>query len=181
MVDVLAELGWMLPHADRTHLKSLAREVYDSLAHLNPQTFKDSRRKTELGDKIAEFLRRKDGIVFPQHTVLLSRATGLIEGTCITLVPERSMLDLVRPRLGRLFSVRTRLKHLREELAEVWRAYRHLPERIDSALAKRQEFPLAPILAALLLVAAIQLTDSTARIWATCAAGAALLLSLRRR
>lgn len=174
MVDVLTDLGWVLPSADRTHLKALAREVYESLAHLDPQTFKGSRRETELGAKILEFLRRMEGIVFPQHTILLSRATGLVEGMCMSLVPGRNLLDLIRPRLGRIGSWRTRLRLLREELTALWRDYRSLPERIEAGFARRQEFPLAPILLALLLIAALQLDPGAARTWATIATATGL-------
>ncbi len=164
MVDVLVELGWTLPTADRVQLKRLAREVYDSLAHLDPQTFKGSRRQVELGSKIAEFLRRMDGIIFPQHTVLLSRATSLLEGVCMELVPGINMLDLIRPRLSRLTTIHGQIKNFIEDLQSMWKAYRRLPDHVNALLAKKEPtFPLLPILSALLLIAALQLTPSTER------------------
>lgn len=182
MVDVLTELGWTLPTADRAHLKGLAREVYDSLAHLDPQTFKGSRRQAELGAKIHEFLRRMDGIVFPQHTVLLSRATSLIEGVCMELVPGQNLLDLVRPRLGRLTTLRGQLRNLMAEAKELWRAYRGLPEKVDALLAqKTPSFPLMPIMGALLLIAALQLPVGDGRTIAVGLCCAMTLIGLLRR
>jgi predicted unusual protein kinase regulating ubiquinone biosynthesis (AarF/ABC1/UbiB family) len=178
MVDVLADLGWVLPNADRAHLRVLAREVYDGLAHLDPQTFKGSRRERELGVKVAEFLRRMTGIVFPRHTVLLSRATSLIEGNCMALVPGKNLLDLVRPHLTRITSVRARLRWLARELQETWRLYRGLPERLDAALSRQPTVPLTPIMAALLLIAALLLPAGTPQTIVALAAGAGVLLSL---
>jgi predicted unusual protein kinase regulating ubiquinone biosynthesis (AarF/ABC1/UbiB family) len=182
MVDVLTDLGWTLPTADRAHLKGLAREVYDSLAHLDPQTFKGSRRQAELGAKISEFLRRMDGIVFPQHTVLLSRATSLIEGVCMELVPGNNLLDLVRPRLGKLSTLRGQLRNLLADAKETWKAYRGLPEKIDALLARRAvDFPLLPIMGALLLIAALQLDASSERTIAVWITGALVIVGLLRR
>ena len=182
MVDVLTDLGWTLPTADRAHLKGLAREVYDSLAHLDPQTFKGSRRQAELGAKISEFLRRMDGIVFPQHTVLLSRATSLIEGVCMELVPGNNLLDLVRPRLGKLTTLRGQLRNLLAEAKDIWKAYRGLPEKIDALLAQRKTtFPLMPIMGALFLIAALQLqVDHEQRAIAVWISAALIVLGLLR-
>jgi predicted unusual protein kinase regulating ubiquinone biosynthesis (AarF/ABC1/UbiB family) len=180
MVEVLADLGWVLPDADRAHLRVLAREVYDSLAHLDPQTFKGSRREREIGAKVGEFLRRMTGIVFPLHTVLLSRATSLIEGACMTLVPGKNLLDLVRPRLARITSLRARLRWLRRELSETWKLYRTLPARIDQVLAREPVLPVAPLLCALLLIAALLLEPGTLRNVAASCCALAVLLSLRR-
>jgi predicted unusual protein kinase regulating ubiquinone biosynthesis (AarF/ABC1/UbiB family) len=182
MVDVLSELGWVLPTADRAHLKGLAREVYDSLAHLDPQTFKGSRRQAELGAKVSEFLRRMEGIVFPQHTVLLSRATSLVEGVCMSLVPGTNLLDLMRPRLGRLTTVHGQVRNLIADLRETWRAYRGLPDKIDALIARREApFPLAPVMGALLLIAALQLDPGAGRVAAVSAAGLLVVIGLMRR
>lgn len=181
MVDVLTDLGWTLPTADRAHLKGLAREVYDSLAHLDPQSFKGSRRQAELGAKIQEFLRRMDGIVFPQHTVLLSRATSLIEGVCMQLVPGQNLLDLVRPRLGRLTTLRGQVRNLLADLKDTWRAYRGLPEKVDALLAQKPlHFPLMPIMGALLLIAALQLDASELRTIAIALAATLTVIGLLR-
>nr|MBA3847716.1 AarF/ABC1/UbiB kinase family protein [Planctomycetota bacterium] len=111
MVDVLIELGFVMPGVDRSRLKALAREVYDSVAHLTPKALKGSRRQFEIGAKINEFLRRIEGLAFPLHTLLLSRATSLIEGVCMELVPGSNLLDLVRPRLGRLTTLRGQVRN----------------------------------------------------------------------
>jgi predicted unusual protein kinase regulating ubiquinone biosynthesis (AarF/ABC1/UbiB family) len=179
MIDVLTELGWTLPTADRAHLKGLAREVYDSLAHLDPQTFKGSQRQAELGKKIAEFLRRMDGIIFPQHTVLLSRATSLLEGVCMELVPGKNLLDLVRPRLTRLTTVRGQIKNFISEVQALWKTYRRLPDNIEALLAKKPTaFPLLPLLSALLLIAALQLTPSIERDIAVVATAVGVILGV---
>ncbi len=180
MVEVLSELGWVLPDADRAHLRVLAREVYDSLAHFDPQTFKGSRREREIGAKVGEFLRRMQGIVFPRHTVLLSRATSLIEGNCMALVPGRNLLDLVRPRLARTTSLRARVRMARRELSEVWKQYRALPARIEQALARDPVLPVAPLLCALLLIAALLLEPGTARNLAAGCCALAVLLTMGR-
>lgn len=182
MVDVLTDLGWTLPTADRAHLKGLAREVYDSLAHLDPQSFKGSRRQAELGAKIQEFLRRMEGIVFPQHTVLLSRATSLIEGVCMQLVPGANLLDLIRPRLGRLTTLRGQVRNLTADLKDLWKAYRGLPDKVDALLAKQSApFPLMAIMGALLLIAALQLEASSARTVAVMLAAVLTVVGLLRR
>ncbi len=181
MVEVLVELGWVLPGADRSKLKGLVREIYGSLAQLDPATFKGSRRQAELATKMGEFLRRVDGLVFPDHTVLLSRATGLIEGVCTTLVPGEGLLNLVKPHLKGLASVRLQLRLWRDELLATWRAYRDLPQRLDSLLNRPQSgFPITTVLAALLLLAAMQIPHETWRAIAVAAAGLALLVGLRR-
>ncbi len=180
MVDVLTNLGFVLPSADRAQLRALAREVYDSLGHLNPRTFAGSRRQAELAVKINEFLRRVDGIVFPQHTLMLSRATSLIEGLCMDLVPSANMLDLIRPRLARI-TWHAQVRRVVEELRETWLRLRTLPDRLEAAVRDRDRGhrQLAPILAALLLIAALQLDPGMARTLAATAAGCAALLSLR--
>jgi ubiquinone biosynthesis protein len=185
MVDVLSELGWTLPHADRAQLKRLAREVYDSLAHLDPQTFKGSRRQTELSAKIAEFLRRMDGIVFPQHTVLLSRATSLIEGVCMQLIPGKNILDLVRPRLGKLTTVRGEIERIASEIKTLWRAYQQLPDKVDALLQQQQRnaapFPGKSLVAGLLLIALLQCEPSPWRDGTAIILAAVLGITLLKR
>jgi len=181
MVDVLVQLGFVLPGADRAQLRALAREVYDSLGHLDPQSFKGSRRQADLAAKIAEFLRRMEGIVFPQHTLLLFRATSLIEGICMELVPGVNILDLVRPRL-RTIGWRAQIERLVEEVKETWTALRTLPDRLDATLAKRDDAGrgTVAIVAAILLLAAQQLDPGTGRTVASACAGLAVLIGLRR-
>jgi predicted unusual protein kinase regulating ubiquinone biosynthesis (AarF/ABC1/UbiB family) len=122
-----------------------------------------------------------DGIVFPQHTVLLSRATSLIEGVCMQLVPGSNLLDLVRPRLGRLTTLRGQVRNLLVDLKEMWKSYRALPDKVDSLLAQRPApFPLMPIMGALLLIAALQLEAGDGRTIAVVLAGLLTLLGLLR-
>jgi predicted unusual protein kinase regulating ubiquinone biosynthesis (AarF/ABC1/UbiB family) len=181
MVDVLVQLGFVLPNADRSQLRILAREVYDSLGHLDPRSFKGSRRQADLAAKIGEFLRRMDGIVFPQHTLLLFRATSLIEGDCMELVPGVNILDLVRPRL-RAIGWATQARRLLDEIKETWTALRALPDRIDAAVARRDARGggALAVVAAVLLAGALQLQPSGARTIAAACAGIGVLIGLRR-
>lgn len=186
MVDVLVQVGFVLPGADRARLKELAREVYASLAHLDPQVFKGSRRQAELAAKISEFMRRMEGIVFPQHTLLLSRACSMLEGDCMLLVPGMNILELLRPRLSGI-TWRAQLRRLIEEAKETWQALRALPDRIEAAVhAQHKAGPGAAIVAALLLIAALQLPDDPTGRWpwlkalAAVLAGVAALLAMGR-
>ena len=185
MVNVLTEIGWVLPSVDRTRLKALAREVYTSLAHMDPRAFKGSRRSSELGTKVGEFMRRMQGIVFPRHTVLLSRASGIIEGVCTELLPGKGMIALLRPHLRSLRSLRARLRELKDELREAWRHLRDLPETIAAAMPPAAPSATTPLLAAILLLAAAMAKDLDAlpalRPIAAGCAGLALILSLGRK
>ena len=181
MVDVLTELGVVLPGADLNGLKALAREVYSQLAHLNPRSFKHSRREKELSEKIAHFLRRMHGLAFPRHTILLTRALSLIEGLIGELVPEESLLTLARPRLARLSNLRGRLRDLFTDVTEKLKRLADLPERIERILSAPRGGPdFTPLLAALVLIAAFQIPEPL-RPWAAGAAGVALLLSVLKR
>jgi len=181
MVDVLVQLGFVLPGADRSRLRSLAREVYDSLGHIDPQSFKGSRRQADLAVKIAEFLRRMEGIVFPQHTLLLFRATSLIEGDCMELVPGVNILDLVRPRLNTI-GWRAQAMRLVDEVKETWAALRTLPDRLEAAQHRRDDAGrgTVAVVAAILLLAALQMEDGTGRTVACVCAGIAVVVGLRR-
>jgi len=185
MVDVLAKLGFLLPGADREGLKALAREVYSELAHLNPLTFKGSRRQADLASKINLFIRRMRGLTFPRHTLLLTRATALIEGLCMDLVPDRNFLDIVRPRLSQSLTWQTRLRWLRETIVDTLNDWRAIPDRVASLqrsvdqLAARDDGVLTMV-AALALVAVMMLPEET-RLWPAVCAGLALLLLLRQR
>ncbi len=180
MVDVLTEVGWVLPDVDRNRLKALAREVYASLAHLDPRSLKHSRRQHDLGAKVGEFMRRMDGIVFPRHTVLLSRASGILEGVCTTLVPGKGMLALLRPHLKGLLPIRARLRQLADELRQAWRHLTDLPATIATATASAPQSSLMPVVMAVLLFAAVVADGMhpTLRLIAGCATGLGLLLNL---
>ena len=180
MVDVLVELGFVLPDADRLELRALVRQVWDQLAHLDPRTFKGSRREIELGARIADFLRRVRGLVFPRHTMLLGRATGLVEGVCMELVPGVNLLDLVKPRVKRITGLKMRLRHILDEAKEFYLGLRSLPDKV-AALAGGKPQSLTPLLAAVLLLAALQLEPSAARTTAAACAAIALLFTVFRR
>jgi ubiquinone biosynthesis protein len=180
MVDTLAELGVLLPGADLNGLKALAREVYGSLANLNPRVFKGSRREQELSDKVAGFLRRARGIAFPRHTILLTRALGLVEGLIGELVPDDSLLNLAKPRLRRLASPVMLARDLLTSARDRLQRLAGLPDRVEAALAARSGPDFTPLVAALVLIAALQVPEPW-RPWATAIAGLALLGSLLRR
>jgi len=181
MIDVLTELGVVLPGADLAGLKILARDVFGQLAHLNPRTFKNSRREKELSDKVASFLRRMHGLAFPRHTILLTRALGLVEGLVGELVPEDSLLTLARPRLARLASLRGRVRDLLADATARLRRLADLPERIERLLSAPRSGPdFTPLLAALILIAALQAPEPY-RVWAATAAALAVIASLLSR
>ena len=181
MIDVLTDLGVVMPGADLEALKNLAREVYSQLAHLNPRSYKNSRRENELSEKVASFLRRMEGLAFPRHTILLTRALGLVEGLLGELVPEESLLTLARPRLARLSSLRGRLRDLLAEATERLKRLADLPDRIERLLSAPRTGPdFTPVLAALVLIAALQAPEPW-RMWAACAAAVALILSVMSR
>lgn len=181
MIDVLTDLGVVMPGADLQALKSLAREVYSQLAHLNPRSYKNSRRENELSEKVASFLRRMKGLAFPRHTILLTRALGLVEGLLGELVPEESLLTLARPRLARLSNFRGRLRDLLAEATDRLKRFADLPDRIERLLSAPRTGPdFTPLLAALVLIAALQAPEPW-RMWAASAAAVALILSVMSR
>ena len=181
MIDVLTDLGVVMPGADLEALKNLAREVYSQLAHLNPRSYKNSRRENELSEKVASFLRRMEGLAFPRHTILLTRALGLVEGLLGELVPEESLLNLARPRLARLSSLRGRVRDLLAEATDRLKRFADLPDRIERLLSAPRTGPdFTPLLAALVLIAALQAPEPW-RMWAASAAAVALILSVMRR
>ncbi|GDY13411.1 hypothetical protein LBMAG53_22890 [Planctomycetota bacterium] len=182
MVDVLCELGQVLPGTDRAALKDLARTVYSELGNLSPNAFKGSRRQLELGERVMNFIRRMEGLVLPRHTILLSRGMGLLEGVCTELVPDENFVQLARPRLRRLFSPWRTASEAWADLQRFWRDLRALPTRIEDALEARTAGPdLTPLLCAVLLVAALQLPDGWFRLTALIALALGLVVSLRRR
>ena len=181
MVEALAELGVLLPGADLADLKALARDIYSQLAHLSPRAFKGSRRERELSEKVSAFLRRCSGIAFPRHTILLTRALGLIEGQVGDLVPDRNLLTLAKPRLARLSSWRQQASDILSDLRDRVQRLAGLPERIEKLLAADRPGPdWTPLIAGLVLVAAMQAPEEV-RMWAVGAAGLALVFSLLRR
>jgi len=118
-------------------------------------------------------------VVLPQHTIMLARATGLIEGVCMELVPGTNVLELARPRLGKVISPFAEAKRMLSEMREMWRGLRRLPEQIASL---RQPAPRqGPLIWGILLIAALQLDHGVWRDTAAIVAAGGLLLSLIRR
>ncbi len=183
MVDVLAEIGIVTPGSDRAGLKALAHEIYHQLAQMTPQAFKGSRRESELSARVAEFLRRmQGGIVFPRHTILLTRALSLVEGLCLELIPGEAMLTQIRPRLRRFVSIRKRLEVLGAELQALWRFTTGLPTRLEDVLKPQRRDPaLTALLPAVLLVAVMMLEPSTGRTLGVIACGLAVAMAVLRR
>lgn len=181
MVDALADLGVLVPGSDRAALRRLAREIYEGLGRLNPLTFKGSLRQAALAAKAGTFLRTCDGIVFPRHTVVLVRALGLVEGLCLELDPERTLVDIARSRLNRLASPWAMAGDAFTEVRTFWHRLRNLPDRLDEALAPRPAgVGLGALLAAILLLAALQLEPGGARTVAVAVAGLGVVLGLRK-
>jgi hypothetical protein len=118
------------------------------------------------------------------HTLLLSRATGLIEGLCTQLVPGQGFLTLIRPRLGAL-TWKVRLDTAIADLRESWTRLKKLPDRMEEALAQRGDVsgsaPSLALLAAVILIAAMMLEPGTARVIAASCAGAAVITALLLR
>ena len=182
MVEALARIGVLVPGTDKEALRRLAREIYDGLGKLDPRTFKGSRRESELTAKVFGFLSNCKGLVFPRHTVVLSRGLGLVEGLCMDLMPGRNLLDLAKGRLSDLASPWAIAKDALAEWGTWLTDVRRLPGRIEAALAPRAEtIGLPAILCAILLLAALQLDPGPARTAAAVGACLALLITFRRR
>lgn len=181
MVDELVGLGVLLPGTDLADVRALAREIYTQLGSLNPRTFKGSRREAELSAKVAAFMRRGGGIAFPRHTILLTRALGLIEGVCGDLVPDQPLLALAKPRLQRMSSPLGMAKDWFADLGERLQRFIDLPERVERALERQRGIDLSPLIAGVVLIAAILLPDSPWRMAAAGVAGLALLIAVLRR
>jgi len=183
MADVLYDLGVQHSDVERADLRELIHEIYGQLGHLNPQTFKGSQRQAELTSKVSMFLRRCRGIAFPRHTIMLSRASSLVEGLCLELVPERNVLDLIRPRLEQYSGPLASLRRFAEQALGAWRDWQDLPDRIENALASKrdQRGDQRSSLAALLLIAALLLPPGSAQLVAASAAGLALVAALLQR
>lgn len=181
MVDELVGLGVLLPGTDLADVRALAREIYGQLGNLNPRTFKGSRREAELSAKVASFMRRGGGIAFPRHTILLSRALGLIEGVCGELVPDQPLFALAKPRLQRLVSPLGLAQDWLVDLGQRLQRFIDLPERIERVLERQRGVDLTPLVGGVVLIAAILLPDSPWRIAAAALAGVALLAAVLRR
>lgn len=181
MVDALVDLGVFLPGADLAEIRTLARDIYEGLGSLNPRSFKGSKRERELSDKASGFLRRARGLAFPRHTILLARALGLVEGVCGELDPSRNLLDIVRPRLVRLSTLRGRVDDWLRDAGDRLRTWLDLPDRIERLMARPAGNDLTPLVAGIALVAAMLLPDVPWRLAAVAAAGLALAAALLRR
>jgi ubiquinone biosynthesis protein len=181
MVDELVGLGVLLPGTELDDVRALAREIYGQLGNLNPRTFKGSRREAELSAKVAAFMRRGSGIAFPRHTILLSRALGLIEGVCGELMPDKPLLELAKPRLQGLLSPTGLAKDWLTDLGQRLQRFIDLPERVERALDRQRGVDLTPLVTGVVLIAAVMLPDSPWRVVATVVAGIALLFALLRR
>ena len=182
MVEALVRIGVVVPGTDKAALRQLAQEIYSGLGQLDPRTFKGSRREAELAGKVWSFLSSCRGLVFPRHTVVLSRGLGLVEGLCGDLVPGSNLLMLAKSRLSDLASPWAAIKDATIVWGDWLKQVRRLPERIESALAPRREgVGLGAVLCAILLLAALQLEPGSGRTAAALCAGAALLVAVLRR
>ncbi len=183
LVAAVLDLGFVMPEADLPELRRLAREALGAIGDKPPAEVLASARGQAVAEAMDRFLRNLRGVVLPRNTVLLSRATGLLEGVCVSLVPDRNLIALARPELTRLV-----LRQPVDELHWQWRRFRRrverwwdLPERVDRLVAVppapvRAAAPWPWIAAAVLLVAAAWAPDPTGRL--LCATGAAIALAV---
>jgi predicted unusual protein kinase regulating ubiquinone biosynthesis (AarF/ABC1/UbiB family) len=104
LVDAVVSLGFVLPEADLPELRRLAGEALRAIGDRPPAEVLDSAAGQAVAAQMDRFLRGLRGVVLPRNTVLLSRATGLLEGVCLTLTPDRNLIALARPHLGRLLA-----------------------------------------------------------------------------
>ena len=185
MVDILEKLGYVLPGANKQALKDLAREVYGELGHMNPLTLKGSRRQADLAGKINSFMRKMKGLSFPRHTLLLSRASGLIEGLCMELVPERNVLDLIRPRLTKVLNWQTQLGWFAELLKDRFEQWQRIPDHIQSLqqrideVAERDDGVM--LIVWTMAFFGSMLLPEDLRWWVAAGAALAFIITLRRR
>jgi ubiquinone biosynthesis protein len=179
MLDTLMRLGFVLPELERDELRALARDLYASLRDYAPRAMRGSRRQLEIGWRIGVMLRSAHGLIFPQHTILLARATGLLEGLCAELTPERSFIGLVRPLLARRFTVWTHAQRLIDEAREMWTALRSLPERI-ARLRSRADRTAHAVVAGCVLLASLHIPEGPLKDVAMVLSGAAAVLAMVR-
>ncbi len=132
MLDVMARLGCVMPQREREQLHQLGERLYHTLAEVAPQSPSASRRPEELRQVINDLLLHARGLILPQHSIMLLRAGGMLEGLMAELVPESSLMALVRPILARRLTLWMRLRHLVQEFRELTVALQSLPERIGS-------------------------------------------------
>lgn len=183
MVEILSQLGIVLPGSDRDRLKALARELYAEVADINGPGLRGSQRQAELGAQVNRFLREMQGVSLPQHTIMLSRALGLIEGICMDLVPGVGFVELVQPRAPQFLDWRARLRWIAATGSELWQQFRALPDRVATIAADtraiRDQPTTAPALVpALILIAALLLPPGTTQTVAAVAAGLAVAAAL---
>ncbi len=182
MIDVMIQLGFILPEVHRDQLRKVARELYASLKDFAPQALKGSRRQYEIGAKINEMLRRSQGIVFPQHTIMISRATSLLEGLCVELVPDTSFLNLVRPRLQKIITPWSQVRRMLDEAREMWHALRILPDRLAALHMPHAGWMAHATVAGCVLLASTQLQPGVLRdIAIVCSSIAAVASLVRHR
>jgi ubiquinone biosynthesis protein len=179
MIDVMLRLGFIMPEAEREDLRRLAEELYENLQDAPPQALKGSTRQSDIGWRINEMLRRAEGLVFPQHTVMLSRATGMLEGLCGELVPEVSFLNLVRPLLTRRFTPWTEVKRFVEDAKQLWASLRTLPERM-ALMRQRANRTAHAVVAGCALLGATHLPEGALRDVAIAASGLAAVMAMIR-
>lgn len=179
MIDLLLRLGFMLPHFDRDHLRELAQALYESVVEVAPQSLAGSRRGWEIGWAINEVLLQSRGLIFPHHTILLSRAVGMLEGLCAELVPERSMLTLARPVLRRRLTYGMHLRHLLAEIRELKTAIAGIPERL-AALKRGPDYTVHAVLAGCVLLGAFHLPHGVWRDAAVAVGAVGAVHALRR-
>lgn len=81
------------------------REIYtlilQEVADLSPRQFKTSPRLARVSEKVHKILRRVSSIQIPSDLLMVSRATGLLEGLMAELDPQLNFLQLSKPHIKR--------------------------------------------------------------------------------
>jgi predicted unusual protein kinase regulating ubiquinone biosynthesis (AarF/ABC1/UbiB family) len=114
---------------------------------------------------VNRFMRGMQGVQLPGHTILLSRALGLLEGLCIDLQPQRTLLEIVTPILPKRLGSRSQVRWVTQRGKDLIQGYLDMPENITALRQEirqlqRQKSNHVPILlAAICIIAAAVLDD----------------------
>jgi len=179
MIEIMLRLGFVLPTA-REQIHTLAQRLYESIIEIAPGSQKRSQRRAEIGWAVNEILLQSPGVIFPQHTIMLSRATSMLEGLCAELVPEVSLISLARPLLQKRMTPWLKLRYLLQEAREMWSMLGALPSHLSSLVRPPDHRPVQAIIISAALIGALLLPPGHLRVVAAILAGLAALWMLRR-
>ena len=72
------------------------------------------------------------GVQLPGHTILLSRALGLLEGLCMDLAPDKTLLNIVQPLLNKRIGSREQITWVWQRIQELAGQYLALPDEVGA-------------------------------------------------